>query len=217
MIERFIQSVQIEDPGAEAPAATRERLRALFPPGATRRMTQLGLLIGRVLDPLQPTEGDAIIYASSYGESLALEAYLASFPTPSPTLFQTSIHPAAVQQYLVARQQPVGEFLPFAGGAQIVGHAVQAALLSPAPRALLCGGEARATWLTERRAASPVTFAFALALTTAGGRGAGTLRLTESGAAEGELALPEFFAALRDRRPLDQSAAPGLQLTLAWN
>jgi len=217
MIERFIQSVQIEDPGAEAPAATRERLRAVFPPGATRRMTQLGLLVGRVLDPLRPAEADALIYASSYGESLALEEYLTSFPTPSPTLFQTSIHPAAVQQYLVAKQQPIGEFLPFAGGAQIVGHAVLAALQSPAPRVLLCGGEECGTWLTERRAASPVTFAFALALTAGGEPGAGTLRLTESAAADGALALPEFFAALRDRRPLDQTAAPGLQLTLAWN
>jgi hypothetical protein len=82
---------------------------------------------------------------------------------------------------------------------------------------LFCGGEERATWLTERQAASPVTFAFALALAAAGERGCGTLRLTESPDSGGELALPEFFAALRERRPLDHLAAPGLRLTLAWH
>jgi hypothetical protein len=216
MIERSIQSVQIEDPGNEEPPATRERLRALFPSGATRRMTQLGLLIGGVLEPLHPAESDALIYASSYGESRALEGYLASFPAASPTLFQTSIHPGAVQQVLVARQQAVSEFLPFSGRGQIVAHAVQGALLSPAPRALLCGGEERGTWLTDRGAASPIAFAFALALVAAGEPGCGTLRLTACAEPDGELALPEFFAALRDRRPLDRIAAPGRRLLLAW-
>jgi len=158
-----------------------------------------------------------VIYASSYGESRALEGYLASFPAASPTLFQTSIHPGAVQQALVARQQAVREFLPFSGRGQIVAHAVQGALLSPAPRCLLCGGEERGTWLNEHGAASPIAFALALALSAAGEPGGGTLRLTDTAEPGGELALPEFFAALRDRRPLDRVAAPGLRLILAWH
>ena len=97
-------------------------------------MTQLGLLMGGVLDPLRPGEEDGLVYASSYGESRALHDYLASFPTASPTLFQTSIHPSAVQQVLIARQQPVRELFPLGGRAQLVAHAAQAALLSPAPR-----------------------------------------------------------------------------------
>jgi hypothetical protein len=122
-----------------------------------------------------------------------------------------------VQQVLVARQQAVREFLPFSGRGQIVAHAVQGALLSPATRALLCGGEERGTWLNEHGAASPIAFAFALALSAAGEPGCGTLRLTETAEPDGGLALPEFFAALRDRRPLDQIAAPGLRLVLAWH
>ncbi len=216
MIERHLHALRLEDPGLEEPAATRERLRALFPRGATRRMTQLGLLLGSVLEPLRPAEDDALVYASSYGESRALHEYLGSFPTASPTLLQSSIHPSAVQQVLVARQQPVREFLPFGGRAQIVAHAVQAALLSPAPRAILCGGEERNLPPENLQTASPLGFAFALALGAGRDGSLGTLRLAESADPSGELALPEFFAALRDRRPLDQPVAPGMRLLLTW-
>jgi len=216
MIERTILALHLEDPGVEEPAATRERLRALFPRGATRRMTQLGLLLGSVLEPLRPAEDDALVYATGFGESRALHDYLATFPTASPTLFQTSIHPSAVQQVLVARQQPVREFFPFGGRAQIVAHAAQAALLSPAPRAILCGGEERTLTVGDSRTASAVGFAFALALGTARAGSLGTLGLAESPEPAGELALPEFFAALRDRRALDQPVAPGMRLLLTW-
>jgi hypothetical protein len=215
MIERTIQSLRIEDPGAEEPAATRARLRSLFPAAAIRRMTQLGLLVGSALEPLQVAEDDALVYASTYGESHALRDYLASFPTASPTLFQTSIHPSAVQQFLVARQQPIREFLPLAGGAQIVAHAVQAALLSPARRAILCGGEERGPAERLEGVASPIGFAFALALGR-DGPGLGTLRLAPVDDGSGALALAAFFAALRDRTTLDRIAAPGLRLTLTW-
>jgi hypothetical protein len=216
MIERHIRSLRIEDPGLEEPAATRERLRPLFPPGATRRMTQLGLLVGSVLDGVRPGAEDGLVYASSYGESRALHEYLASFPTASPTLFQTSIHPSAVQQVLVARQQPVREFFPFGGGAQIVAHAAQAALDSPFPRSIFCGGEERFIPAGNARTSSPAGFAFALDLGGAAADALGTLALVDSAEPAGELALPDFFAALRDRRPLDQPAAPGLRLVLTW-
>jgi hypothetical protein len=216
MIERYLQRVRIEDPGREEPGATRERLRELFPRGATRRMTQLGLLLGSVLDGLDLAEEDTLVYASTYGESRALEDYLASFPSASPTLFQTSIHPSAVQQVLVARQQPVRRFFPLTGRRQLAAHAVQAALLAPAPRAILCGGEERGTWLLERGAASDAAFAFAVVLSADPAGAIGRLRLTPGDGPDGALTLEEFFAALRDRRPLHQAAAPGLNLVLAW-
>lgn len=216
MIERHIQAVRIEDPGAEEPAATRERLRDLFPRGATRRMTQLGILVGAVLEPLAPAEQDTLVYATSYGESRALQEYLASFPNPSPTLFQTSIHPSAVQQYAVARRRPIREFFPLAGRRQVVAHAARAALLSPAARSILCGGEERNPWLEGSDAASPRTFAFALALVSASPGSLGRLRLQPGPDEPGELALPEFFEALRDRRPIERLAAQGCLLTLSW-
>ncbi len=110
MIERYLQALSLADPGDEDPAVTRDRLRERFPKGATRRMTQLGLLVGAALDDLKPGADDAIVYATGYGESRALEAYLDSFPGASPTLFQTSIHPSAVQQAMITRQHAVGEF-----------------------------------------------------------------------------------------------------------
>jgi len=215
MIERYIQAVGIEAPGAEEPAATRERLREAFPRGATRRMTQLGLLLGSVLGKIALTDDDTLVYASVYAESRALEEYLASFPAASPTLFQTSIHPSAVQQALIARQQPVRQFFPHTGRAQLVAHSVQTALLASTPRSILCGGEETGTWLREVGAASRETFAFALALSSDPAGALGKLSLTPS-TADGELTLPAFFAALQHRRSLQHAAAPGLILHLTW-
>jgi hypothetical protein len=127
MGELFLGLLSTDEAGDEAPAAIRERLKAHFPPGATRRMTTLGMLVGGALSRLEPAEGDAVVYATGYSESRTLEAYLDSFPTPSPTLFQTSIHPSAVQQLMIARQQPVREFMPLSGGRSLhstrFGHA----------------------------------------------------------------------------------------------
>src|SRR5690348_15489769 len=110
MLERYLQSLSVADPGHEDAAASRERLKDRFPKGATRRMTQLGLLIGATLDDLGPRSDDALVYASAYAETRALEGFLDSFPSASPTLFQTSIHPSAVQQALITRQLPIAEF-----------------------------------------------------------------------------------------------------------
>ncbi len=217
MPELFLHALSLADAGDETLPVTRERLKDRFPRGATRRMTQLGLLVGAALDEVGLRPGDALVYASGYAETGALEGFLESFPTPSPTLFQTSIHPSAVQQALIARQHTVDEFFPLTGRGQLVAHAVQTALLAPADRVLLCGGEERGTWLLAQRAASDRTFAFALALTR---EGAGALaRVTLTPVAEAvasEFTLPEFFDALRASRSIDQIAAPGLRLGVTW-
>lgn len=220
MLERYLQAISLADGGDEDPAATRERLKERFPKGATRRMTQLGLLIGAALEDIGPRADDAIVYASAFAESRALEGFLESFPTASPTLFQTSIHPSAVQQALIARQLPVGEFFPLTGRRQLVAHAVQAALLSTAPRVLLCGGEERGTWLTAQGAASDRTFAFALGLVHEPSNALARVALAATALDAPDVAdaftLPEFFDALGARRPLDLVAAPGLRLQLTW-
>lgn len=218
MPERYLQALSVADVGLEEPAATRERLKDRFPRGATRRMTQLGLLVGMALEDMTPRPEDAVVYASAYAETRALEGYLESFPGASPTLFQTSIHPSAVQQALIARQQPIEEFFPLTGRAHLVAHAVQAALLCSASRVLLCGGEERGTWLLEQKAASDRTFAFALALARdpAGALARVALEPCAPTLAAAELTLPLFFDALRDRRALEGVAAPGLRLQLTW-
>ena len=217
MIERYLHGLSLADPGIEDPAATRERLREQFPKGATRRMTQLGLLVGAALGELQPRVEDAIVYATAYGESRTLEAYLDSFPSASPTLFQTSIHPSAVQQAMITRQSAVGEFFPLTGRGQLVATVLQTAMLAHASRVLVCGGEERGTWLLENGIASARTFAFALALSAEKSGALARLTLSQGAGAVGELPLPDFFDALVARRALDQSVGCGLRLTLAWS
>lgn len=217
MLERYLHALSVADAGGEDPAATRERLKDCFPRGATRRMTQLGLMIGAALEATGVGPDDALVYASAYAETRALEGYLDSFPAASPTLFQTSIHPSAVQQALISRQHPVNEFFPLTGRAHLVAQAVRTALLSPAPRVVLCGGEERGTWLLDRGVASDRTFAFALALTRDPAGAQATLGLSAAAdESTGSFKLAEFFDALRTRTAVDRLAAPGVRLVLTW-
>ncbi len=219
MLERWITALRTDDAGLESAADTRERLKDQFPKNATRRMTQLGLALGATLGPLRPGEDDAIVYASVHAETRALEAYLDSFPTPSPTLFQTSIHPSSVQQNLILLQQPVREFLPLTGIENLPVQALLAALLCDAPRVLLCGGEERGGWLAAHGRASDRTFAFALALSPFPAGALGLVRLAPSDAPSSAfvpLPLPAFFDLLHARRPFDADVSPGRRLTLEW-
>jgi len=217
MFELHVQEAFADDPGPEAPAATRERLKGLFAPGSARRMTTLGMLVGGALARMEPGAGDSLVYASGYAESRALEDLIDSFPAASPTLFQTSIQPSAVQQFMIGRQIPVGEFLPLSGSDLLGFQALRAAALSPAPRVIVCGGEERGTWLLEHGLASERTYAFALALSAARPRRPlGLVRLAPGGG-DGGLGLPGLFDVVRDRRPLDCQAAPGWRLQIEWH
>jgi hypothetical protein len=218
MLERYLHALSLADAGQEDPAVTRERLKDRFPRGATRRMTQLGLLVGVTLDELAPRPDDAVVYASAYAETRALEGYLESFPSASPTLFQTSIHPSAVQQALIGKQHPIGELFPVTGRAHLVTHALQAALLSPAPRVLLCGGEERGTWLLKQGVASDRSFAFALGLSRdpANALARVTLSPSDETSPAAELSLHEFFDVLQRRQSIDVLGAPGLRFNFSW-
>lgn len=226
MLERWITALHTEDPGSEEPAATRDRFKDRFPRNATRRMTQLGLLVGATLEPLKLTENDTLIYASAYAETRAIEGYLDSFPGASPTLFQTSIHPSAVQQALIVHQQPVREFFPLTGGAFLPAQALQVALLaSTSGRTVLCGGEERGTWLLENKSASDRAFAFALALSPSAEGAVGRLTLdhlaNSSPASDANACvpfeLPNLFDVLHARRAFEGLIAPSVRLTLTWS
>lgn len=222
MLEAWITDLRTEDAATESPAETRERLKALFPPGATRRMTQLGITLGVALQPLAPGENDTVVYASTYAETRALEGYLDSFPSPSPTLFQTSIHPSSIQQNLIQRQQPVREFIPVTGGDNLPAQALLAALLANAPRVILCGGEERGGWLLEQGRASDRTFAFALAFSRDSTGAIGCIRISNTPSvsipvATAAFPLPVFFDHLRDRRAFDAVVSPGRRLQIDWS
>jgi len=218
MLEGYLHALSLCDAGEEDPAVTRERLKERFPRGATRRMTQLGLLIGAALDDLAPRPDDAVVYASAFAETRALEGYLDSFPSASPTLFQTSIHPSAVQQALIGRQHAVGEFFPLTGRSHLVMQALQTALLAPAPRVLLCGGEERGSWLLKQGVASDRSFAFAISLSanSTGALARISLSPLVGPTTVAEFSLYDLFGALTRRHRVDVAGPSGQRLNLTW-
>jgi len=217
MLERFIQNIHTDDAGIEMLAETRERLKSSFALGATRRMTQLGMVVGSAINKLEPLATDTLVYASTFAESRSLESYLDSFPTASPTLFQTSIHPSGAQQALIGRQRSLGEVFSHSGVEQMPAQALLTAMLAPAARVILCGGEERGSWLVDFQSAQDRTFGYALALTREPGPAPlGRLALVPSDET-GRLTPAAWFDLLHQRRALDGPIALGWRLQLNWS
>lgn len=219
MLERWITALHLEDAATEDALASRERLKDHFPKNSTRRMTQLGLCLGTTLAPLQLCESDTVVYASTYAETRTLEGYLDSFPNPSPTLFQTSIHPSAVQQNLILRQHAVRQFFPVTGDLDLPARALLVALLCDAPRVVLCGGEERGGWLLEKGRASDRTFAYALALSTSSTDALGRIALETAPPGGTSHPLPQaaFFDLLQARRPFNSVVSETRRLRIDWS
>ena len=218
MTERYLHQVRVELPAADETAAgARVRLADKFPRTALRRMTHLGLLVGSALDGVAFGPEDAVVFASSFAETRALEDFLLSFPAASPLLFQTSIHPGAVQQVLIGRGQPVARLWPLAGRARLVEQALQTALLEPAARVALVGGEERGTWMLEQGMASARSFAFATLLTREAPGTAGRVAFVPGvGNDEPCPTLEAFAVALAERRALRWAGAGG-SWTVDWS
>lgn len=212
MLERYIHQVGAERPDpAETVAQARERLGAKFPRNSVRRMTHLGLLVGSALDGVPLGPDDSLVYATTFAETRALEDFLTSFPAASPLLFQTSIHPGAVQQVLIARQQPLARLWPLAGRARLVEQALLTALLEPAARVVVAGGEERGTWMLEHGMAAPQSFAFALTLTREPTNALGRVKFQPDAETRDEAcpALEDFAAAVTTRAAQNWCGAGG--------
>lgn len=147
------------DGSGETAAEGRTRLPDGFPKASARRLSHLATLLARVLEQLDRQPGDALVFASRYAETRSLEAYLDSFPNPSPTLFQTSVHPGPVQGSCVPRQREVGEFWPVTGGVDLAAQALQIAASCSARRVVLVAGEEQGGWLASLGLASPTAWA----------------------------------------------------------
>ena len=228
MIKRSILRAAAEGPFEDAVPA--ERIRELarnFSPNAARRMTHLGLLLGETLREFSIEPGDAVIYATTFGETVATGRYLESFPGASPLFFQTSIHPSAIEQVLINRGCPVRELTPLAGQPDLSAQAALTALLTPGDRVLLTGGEEVGTWLRQLDAASNVGFAFALELGTDSMEAAigemswsanrardRSANRSPSSAVPGD--LHELFHAVRLRQPLRCDSPAGGAIEIAW-
>ena len=225
MIKRYVRRAAAEGPFDGA--FPDERVRAWtanFLPNAARRMTRLGLMLGEALRDFSIGPDDAVVYATTFGETITLGRYLESFPTASPLHFQTSIHPSAIEQVLINRGCPVRELTPLAGQPDLSAQAALTALLTPGARVLLAGGEEVGAWLRKFDAASDVGYAFALELGD-GPRGdaLGELRWNEEGSWPGADAPPtppgdlyELFTAVRERRPLRCPSPAGGEISLQW-
>ena len=227
MIRRFVVRATAEGPFENA--VPPERIRELsknFSPNAARRMTHLGLLLGEALweFPIEPA--DAVVYATTFGETVATGRYLESFPAASPLFFQTSIHPSAIEQVLINRGCPVRELTPLAGQPDLSAQAALTALLTPGERVLLTGGEEVGTWLRQLDAASNVGFAFALELSERSAGAIGELRWSGSRSDERERSRPassavtgdlhELFHAVAGREPLRCDSPAGGEIELVW-
>ena len=190
-------------------------------------MTHLGLMLGEVMKGFPIAPDDAVIYATTFGETVATGRYLESFPAASPLFFQTSIHPSAIEQVLINRGCPVRELTPLAGQPDLSAQAAMTALLTPGERVLLTGGEEVGTWLRQLDAASNVGFGFALELSDRPpSEAVGELRWNEdarraaphragaSSAVAGD--LHELFFAVRERKPLRCASPSGGEIVLTW-
>jgi hypothetical protein len=217
MIERYLHHVRVERPADDETAAgARTRLADKFPRTALRRMTHLGLLLGSALDGVPLAPDDALVYASTFAETRALEDFLRSFPAASPLLFQTSIHPSGVQQVLVGRQQPIARLWPLAGRARLVEQALLTAVLEPARRVALVGGEERGTWMLEHHMASTSSFAFATLVTREPDGAAARVAFAPGATTDDPCpSLENFTAALAERGALHWHGAGGAW-TLDW-
>ncbi|MBC2594378.1 hypothetical protein H5P28_08925 [Ruficoccus amylovorans] len=207
MIKRFITRLAVAEPGRELDPERRKALRKNFGPLAARRMSDLSLLIGEVTDGLEAGADDEWIYASRFGGTQSLERYLASFPAPSPLHFQNSIHPGALDLVSVARRQSSALFSPLCGLETLVADALLAALIAPPETPVhLVGGDEYEHWCTAHSWGGEETFAFYLRLDSAAQEQVlGEVIFTpgeELANAPTAPTLPEFHAALAERRPL---------------
>jgi hypothetical protein len=211
MTERYLHQLRVELPAPdESAAGARVRLADKFPRTALRRMTHLGLLIGATLDGASLGPEDALVFASTFAETRALEDFLGSFPAASPLLFQTSIHPGSVQQVLIGRRQPIARLWPLAGRTRLVEQALLTALIEPALRVALVGGEERGTWMLEHHMASSRSFAFGAILTHGSAGAMGRIVFTPGVLTDTACPTLEHFAqALAERRPLTWTGAGG--------
>jgi hypothetical protein len=202
MPERFVHACRVIDLPPASEAADLADLKKRLPSKQARRMSGLGVLIAHVLADLPITRDSAIIYATTYTESRALEAYLASFPYASPTHFQTSIHPGGIEQALILNQQPVAALYPLAGRQDLLSQALSLACLEQRPDVFVIAGEESGTWLTEAGVASERSFAFALHLSTQPSSALATLRLTPDAGPSATPKLPDFTSCLTTREDM---------------
>lgn len=219
LLSCYIKHLATRALAPEAEAAQLADLRSEVGRRPARRMSALGMLLHRVLEGVDAGAYGRVVYTTTYTESGFIERFLESFPQPSPMMFQSSIHPGGAEQVLIQRQQGIRDFLPLAGQEQLIASALDHALLPDGEQVLWCGGEERATWLTEAGLASDRSFAFALTLDPEPAGAIGTLRWDRTAFSEDTTAIDNlsWFRLLEAREPGRWNLPGGGTLSLQWH
>lgn len=214
-----ITAVHVVDDADWLVADARARYKAEFPGRTARRMTHLGMMATLCLRKLTVQRTTPVVYGSAYAESESLEKFIDSFPEASPALFQTSIHPSAVEQGLIPGRQAVDRFYPVTGDFNLAGKALENCIVLADSQVILIGGEERGTWLREHGLANESSFAFGLSLERGFKPGLGRLTVDPSQAPDSVEAvdLESLFSAIANRMPLElPSFGLGATLRVEW-
>jgi len=216
MTELFVQKISRhhwpDEAGPDVDVAFREGL----PRNAVRRMSRLALLCARVLREMPYDPETAVVYASGMSEARNLEDYLDSFPEPSPTRFQASVHPAGAQQALIALERPVREFYPLVGDTNLFDQALQTAALAESKEVVLVAGEEKGTWLLDLGLAEARSFAFALHLSRRSEEAQAVMHRRESPTEETAVKLTRIFDRLGKRTDWEIPAIPSGSWQWQW-
>lgn len=204
--------------GDDSTQEARARRKSEFPGRSARRMTHLGMLIGHCIQRLDIRESTPVVYASAYAESSSLENFIDSFPQASPMLFQTSIHPSAVEQALITHRQPIRQFYPITSECNLAGQALENAIMLGNEEVAVVAGEERGSWLCPFGLASEESFALGLSIAKSG-EGIGEIRFEEANdlSADSSIDLPSLYESINERRNLQvPSFALGEWIRLDW-
>jgi len=194
MAELYIRKETTLEPDDEDVVVGRSRLPSTINRRGARRMTHLGTLIARVLDPESIDLDSTLVYGSTYAGS-----------------FQSSIHPSAVQQVFVASRASVNEFIPLCGGPYLVASMFNTAFCARTARTLLVGAEERGEWMLDLGLASAESWAWCIELSQEAEGALGTVSKIDgqSPATIPPVTHERFFRNLSDRRDLSIPSPDG--------
>lgn len=186
-----------------------------------RRMSVLGKMVYSLLRKDPPLPESSIFYGTAFTENHSLENYLKSLPAASPLHFQTSIHPSAVQQAMIAMERPVRNYYPLAGEDFLLARLCIAGLVTEEGPVYLVAGEEQGGWLLDHGIASPEDWAIVLQLDDPGKEGAiGSIRWNPevTAAARGsQQNIIESVRALTNYSPQTLASPMGSAVYVEWN
>lgn len=222
MNERSITAVSVFGPVTTLTPDERKAIRAKLPGSSARRFTDVSLAIAEAMEQIEMGPDDDIVFASSWGGTMGLETYLASFPNPSPASFQSAVHAGPLESVLVARKQPLRRLQSIGNLPQtLIPASLRALFQSDAATVHLIVAEEYNPWLHEHGLCGEHTFAGHLRLSKDQDHGVLGRLTHQDPEAMDESATPPllsdaFCQQLRLRQPFRVGSACFGAFTLTW-